>query len=275
MSGMTIAAVEPGSWRGLCQAALAQADVERKLAAAETVRELSRRVPCADAEAPLEACARPGCPVRPVLVPPDRVPVRAAATREGRGALLHAVAHIEFNAVNLALDAAARFQGMPAEYYRDWIGVAAEEAGHFRLLRDHLRDAGFEYGDFPAHDGLWEMAARTAHDVLARMALVPRLLEARGLDAAPVLARKLRGAGDARGARILETIARDEVGHVAIGNRWFHWLCGRRGVDSDATFLALLREHRVAPLRRPLDLDARRRAGFSEAELALLESYPG
>ena len=166
----------------------------------------------------------PGRPARPLLVPPTTVKRRSLASPAGRSALLHALAHIEFNAVNLALDAIWRFGRLPASYYTDWRKVAMEEAGHFTLLRDHLRAAGCEYGDMVAHDGLWDMARKTAHDPMARMALVPRVLEARGLDVTPGIIAKLVQAGDHKAADILQVILRDEIGHVAIGTRWYHWL---------------------------------------------------
>ena len=215
-------------------------------------------------------CTLPGRPARPVLVPPKDVPMRSPFTLEGRAALLHAVAHIEFNAINLALDAAWRFNDLPHSYYRDWLLVASEEARHFTLLREHLQSLGFDYGDFPAHDGLWAMTARTAHDACAGMALVPRTLEARGLDATPPMQAKLERCGDARAAAILGIILRDEIGHVAIGNRWYRWLCERDGLDPVAHYAELARRHQAPRLRAPFNLEARRAAGFSEAELARL-----
>jgi uncharacterized ferritin-like protein (DUF455 family) len=181
------------------------------------------------------------------------------------------VAHIEFNAINLALDAVWRFAGMPPAFYLDWLRVAAEEALHFTLVRDHLRTLGADYGHFDAHDGLWLMARRTAHDVVARMALVPRTLEARGLDATPPLQAKLARAGDLRAVEILEVILRDEVGHVAIGNRWYRWLCERDGLDAEALYPQLAARHEAPRLRPPFNREARRAAGFSESELDRLE----
>jgi len=225
-----------------------------------------------DPDAVLHAPADlPGRPGRPRLVDPQRVPARSPFTLEGRAALLHAVAHIEFNAINLALDAVWRFGAMPPRYYADWLRVASEEALHFTLLRDHLRALGWDYGEFDAHDGLWVMTQRTAHDVLARMALVPRTLEARGLDATPPMQAKLRRAGDLRAVEILEVILRDEIGHVAVGNRWYHWLCARAGVDPVARYAELALQHAAPRLRPPLNLDARRAAGFTPAELERLE----
>jgi uncharacterized ferritin-like protein (DUF455 family) len=214
--------------------------------------------------------ALPGRPALPTLVSPNTVPRRSPATPEGRAALLHAITHIEFNAINLALDAVWRFAGMPATYYTDWLGVASEEALHFTLLREHLVSLDFDYGSFEAHDGLWAMTQRTAHDITARMALVPRTLEARGLDATPPMQARLRQAGDERAAQILGVILRDEVGHVAIGNHWYRWLCERDGHEPVAHYAELAKRHHAPRLHPPFNLEARRAAGFTDAELALL-----
>ena len=221
---------------------------------------------------PPEDIAEAGQPDRPRLVHPRELPKRRLSDPLGHAALIHAIAHIEFNAINLAWDAVYRFRDMPLEYYRDWVKVADEEARHFCLLRDHLLTLGYAYGDFDAHNGLWDMAKRTAGDVLVRMALVPRVLEARGLDVTPGMMERLRTYGDTRGVEILRVIFRDEIGHVAIGTRWFRWCCEQRGLDPLLTFRELLREYFRGDLRGPFDHVARRRAGFSEAELKLLES---
>ena len=212
----------------------------------------------------------PGRPPLPRLVPAKSVPTRSPFTPLGRAALLHAVTHIEFNAINLALDAVWRFAGMPRAFYRDWLRVASEEALHFTLLREHLVTLGHDYGAFDAHDGLWAMTQRTAHDLTARMALVPRTLEARGLDATPPMQAKLRKAGDLRAVEILELILRDEVGHVAIGNHWYRWLCDRDGLDPVAHYATLAQRHAAPRLRPPFNHAARLAAGFTEAEIALL-----
>ncbi|MCX7814994.1 MAG: ferritin-like domain-containing protein [Tepidimonas ignava] len=239
--------------------------------------------------APLDAAATltpptprplPGRPARPRLVPPAAVPTRSPFTPEGHAALAHAIAHIEFNAINLALDAVWRYPGMPAEYYHDWWRVAAEEARHFELLRVHLqslpRPGGgqWDYGDFEAHDGLWTMCERTADDIVARMALVPRTLEARGLDATPPIQARLRRVGTAQAmalSAILDVILRDEVGHVAIGNRWYGWLCQQRGLDPVAHYRHLVRLHRAPKPKPPLNTTARQQAGFTAQELAYLQ----
>jgi uncharacterized ferritin-like protein (DUF455 family) len=213
----------------------------------------------------------PGRPARPELVQPRELPKRKPVTEEGRAVLFHALTHIEFNAINLGLDAAYRFRGMPADYYDDWLQVADEEADHFAMLRDHLRALGYDYGDFPGHNGLWEMAQKTAHDVMVRMALVPRCLEARGLDVNPGIKAKLLESGDEEGAEKLDIILRDEIGHVAIGNRWFLYLCEQRGLEPVPTYNGLIDEYMQGPLRPPFHIEARREAGFSEEELAYLE----
>lgn len=210
----------------------------------------------------------PGRPARPVLVEAVKVPRRSPFTDEGRAALLHAVTHIEFNAINLALDAAWRFAGMPEAYYRDWLKMAAEEALHFSLLSEHLATLQHAYGDFDAHDGLWSMTDKTRNDITARMALVPRTLEARGLDATPPMQAKLRRAGDLRAVEILDIILRDEIGHVAIGNHWYRWLCERDGLDPISTYETLTVRYAAPRMRGPLNLEARRAAGFDERELS-------
>jgi uncharacterized ferritin-like protein (DUF455 family) len=214
--------------------------------------------------------AIPGHPDKPELVAPRLVKHRSMVTPEGRAILIHALVHIEFNAINLALDAIWRFAGMPRDYYADWLQIADEEALHFSLLAGHLRGLGYAYGDFPAHSSLWEMAVKTEHDVIARMALVPRTMEARGLDVVPSLRDKLSQAGDGEAAAIMGIILRDEIGHVSIGNRWYGWLCDQRGFEPVSTYARLAAEHQAPLLRGPFNLDARRAAGFSERELAAL-----
>lgn len=214
----------------------------------------------------------PGRPAAPVLVAPAQLAQRKLSSAEGRAALVHAVAHIEFNAINLAWDAVYRFPGMPADYYLDWASVAADEARHFQLLAARLDQLGCRYGDFPAHDGLWQMALDTDHDPLVRMALVPRVLEARGLDVTPGMIERLRRAGDDQTVAALEVILREEVRHVAVGSRWYAFLCRQRGLDPAAEFLRLVREHAVV-LRLPFNRAARLTAGFAIAELDALTAH--
>jgi len=225
------------------------------------------------AVAPAATAPLPGRPARPELIHPAKVPRRSPFKPEGLAALLHAIAHIEFNAINLALDAAWRFDGMPREFYLDWVRVAAEEAYHFSLLREHLASLGCSYGDLPAHDNLWTMCERTKDDVLARMALVPRTLEARGLDATPQIQDKLRRVGTPQAQRavdILDIILRDEIGHVAIGNHWYRWLCERERLEPVAHYGVLAERYDAPKLYPPFNETARKRAGFSDEEIARL-----
>jgi uncharacterized ferritin-like protein (DUF455 family) len=214
-----------------------------------------------------EPIRMPGRPATPKLVHPRDLPRRGFGSSEGRAAFVHAVAHIEFNAIDLAWDAVYRFRGMPAAYYADWVSVANDEARHFTMLRARLRDFGHDYGDFDAHHGLWEMAEKTAHDGLARMALVPRVLEARGLDVTPGMIVKLRSLGDDATAGVLEIILREEVAHVAAGSRWYRWHCERAGVEPRARFRELLHEYATGVLHKPFNTEARLQAGFDIEEL--------
>ncbi len=263
------------SLRPLALQALCLADPEAK---AETTHDLHARVeagalaidPAERLTEPAPPLRLPGRPERPRLVEPAEVPRRSPFSAAGRAALLHAVCHIEFNAINLALDAVWRFPDLPADYYRDWLQVAAEEATHFRLLRAHLRTLGCDYGDHEAHDGLWRMTEATREDFIARMALVPRTLEARGLDATPPMQARLRQAGDLAAVAILDIILRDEVGHVAIGNHWYRWACERAGLDPVTLYPQLVERYRAPRAKPPFNLEARRRAGFSAQELDAL-----
>ena len=213
----------------------------------------------------------PGRPARPPLVAPRALAQRGLGTVEGRAALVHAVAHIEFNAINLALDAVYRFRDLPDAFYADWLQVAVDEARHFELLQGRLAAFGHGYGDFPAHNGLWDAACRTADHCLTRMALVPRVLEARGLDVTPGMISRLREIGDVETVAVLEVILDEEVAHVAAGTRWFRHCCAGAGLDPEATFIDLLRRHEAA-VRPPFNRAARLRAGFTAAEQARVEA---
>jgi uncharacterized ferritin-like protein (DUF455 family) len=221
--------------------------------------------------APLRDYHIPGHPQKPVLVTPRELPRRSIATVQGRAALLHSIAHIEFNAINLALDAVYRFRGMPKVYYADWLHVAAEEAYHFELVNNHLHTLGYSYGDFAAHNGLWDMAMRTKDSVLVRMAIIPRGMEARGLDVTPGIIEKLKASGDEQAINILEIIMRDEIGHVDIGTRWFNYCCDEQNLSRQETFEDLMRRFTNCRVKLPLHRSARKRAGFTEAELDFLE----
>lgn len=260
--------------RDVARRCLLEADPARKLAATRAAAQaLSDGMlqTGADIVVPVDADTNVGRPDRPALVPPRALPRRGLGTDEGRAAFVHAIAHIEFNAINLAWDAVWRFGGMPDAFYADWARVADDEARHFALLDARLAELGFAYGDFDAHDGLWDMARKTAHSCLERMALVPRVLEARGLDVTPAMIARLRGVGDTRTIAILDTILREEVAHVAAGSRWFRWCCARDGVDPGHTFDTLIVRHARAAVRKPFNLDARAAAGFDSDELAALD----
>lgn len=212
----------------------------------------------------------PGRPEKPELVHPSQVARRKLTTEQGRIALIHAVCHIEFNAINLALDAAYRFQHMPEEFYCDWMRVATEEARHFSLLLERLAELNTCYGDLAAHNGLWEMAVKTQHSLVERMALVPRVLEARGLDVTPGMIERLKNVGDDKTVTILEIILREEVGHVEIGTRWFRYACEKENLNPENTFIGLLKKYNVSTSKGPLHKDARKQAGFVDAELEAL-----
>ncbi|MCB1986491.1 MAG: ferritin-like domain-containing protein [Burkholderiales bacterium] len=219
-----------------------------------------------------EPIDEPGRPARPGLVTPGNVPKRRLGTKSGLVALIHAVIHIEFNAINLAWDAVYRFRYLPEKFYSDWIHVAEEEAYHFQLLRKRLNAFGHDYGDLPAHNGLWEMAKKTAFDPMVRMALVPRVLEARGLDVTPGIIKRLHSTGEVETVAILEIILRDEIGHVKIGSHWFKYFCDKRGLSSDETFRELLKQYYTGQLSGPFHYEARQQAGFTAIELKALEN---
>lgn len=220
-----------------------------------------------DPHTPVTPIGDVGRPVKPELVEPSKVPRRRLGSETGRAALVHAICHIEFNAINLALDAVYRFRDMPRQFYLDWMSVAVDEARHFQLLSERLQAMGYSYGDFPAHNGLWQMARRTADDCLKRMALVPRVLEARGLDVTPGMIGRLKAVNDTDTVKILEVILEEEVRHVEIGSHWFRICCDQRGVDPEPTFLALLKEYFGASIRGPFNIPARMQAGFTQREM--------
>lgn len=255
---------------------LMASDVADKLARSQTtVQAWQRGELVVESNGEPEQIEEVGIPSKPNLVPIREVPRRKLGTPEGLAALIHAIAHIEFNAINLAWDAVYRFRDMPKEYYGDWIKVAGEEAYHFSLLNEHLNTLGYQYGDFDAHDGLWVMARKTAHDPLVRMALVPRVMEARGLDVTPAMIKRLKNLGDQRAVEVLEIILRDEVGHVETGTRWFHYLCEQHDVDAYDKFrelIAVYVHEMNGHIGGPFHYDARKQAGFSREEMQYLES---
>ncbi len=218
----------------------------------------------------------PGYPTALQLVAPRELKRRGIDTQEGRNRLMHAVAHIEFNAINLALDAAYRFIDQPFEFYQDWVKVADDEARHFNMIRKYLNQNGCDYGDYPAHNGLWDMAVKTQHDIVARMALVPRVLEARGLDVTPGMIKRLSNAGDSDAVEILEKIYEDEIVHVDIGSRWYFHHCEKRKLEPKSTFIYMVEKYMHGELRGPFNVSARLQAGFDEMEMSMLkEKYNG
>ncbi len=252
---------------------LLQTDPDTKMACVEELQQAWKAGRLSlESSADLPITDKAGQPEKPELVPPRQVPRRRLGTVEGQAAMHHAIAHIEFNAINLALDAVYRFPGMPEDFYSDWITVAAEEVYHFGLVRQRLNDLGYDYGDFPAHNGLWELAQKTAHDLLVRMAMVPRVMEARGLDVTPGIMQKFQGIGDKESVAVLKIILRDEVGHVEAGSRWFHYLCEQRNLDPEETYFSLIDEYLHGHMSCPLHKEARLAAGFSQTELNHLEA---
>ncbi|MDY0272275.1 MAG: ferritin-like domain-containing protein [Advenella sp.] len=249
--------------------ALVISDPDEKIAA---VQKITFDAPIHTQEITSPSQTIPGRPLQPELVSPQKVAYRSINSEQGKAALIHAIAHIEFNAINLALDIIWRFAHLPDDFYRDWLRVAKEEAYHFSLVRDHLRNMGYEYGNFTAHNGLWEICEKTANDLLARLALVPRTLEARGLDVSPVIQNKLASVNDHEGVKILDIILRDEVGHVELGNKWYLYLCQQTGKDPIATYANMIHTYRVAKPKGPLNIAARKQAGFTDEELAWLSS---
>jgi uncharacterized ferritin-like protein (DUF455 family) len=250
---------------------LTEAEVSAKLARAHALHEDLQGGRLRAESIDLPDVVEPGRPDRPVLVAPRELPRRRLGSPDGVAAMLHAIAHIEFNAINLACDAVYRFRDLPVGYYSDWVRVAAEEAYHFSLLAGRLEELGRTYGDFPAHDGLWDLALKTRQDPLVRMAMVPRVMEARGLDVTPDMIERFETIRDTRSADILRIILRDEIGHVEAGSRWFGFLCEQDGLDREDTYFRLLQRFFSGNIQCPLHLQARRQAGFSEPELDRLQ----
>lgn len=208
----------------------------------------------------------PPLPPRPILLPRSSMPKRPKGSLEGRIAFVHAIAHIEFIAMNLAWDIIARFtsENLPHDFYNDWVGVAQDESEHFSLLQNRLKQMGCSYGDLPAHDGLWEAAVETADDVVARLAIVPMVLEARGLDTTPKVVNDLRASGDNSTADIMEKIGNEEIPHVRAGVRWFEYLCARHHTDAVSTFRAIVTQRFKGNLKPPFNSAARHQAGMRD-----------
>jgi uncharacterized ferritin-like protein (DUF455 family) len=251
-------------------AVLASANPATKAKVALQAADALQRLPAsAGFDTPAGLRDRPARPEKPALVAPGRTPRRRLGATEGRVALLHALAHIEFNAIDLAFDMVARFSAEMAEagldagrFVADWSAIGADEARHFLMLSGRLAALGAAYGDLPAHDGLWQAAVATRDDALARLAVAPMALEARGLDVTPAMAEKLDEAGDSESADILRVIHAEEVGHVAAGVRWFTALCRVRGLQPADAFGNLIAERLSGGLKPPFNVEAREAAGF-------------
>ena len=213
-------------------------------------------------------------PNKPELIEPRNMPRRKFTTEAGIIAFFHAIAHIEFVALYLAWDILYRFRDMPENFYQDWLRVADEEARHFTLIRNYLLQKGVDYGDLPAHRGLWQHAEQTADDLLARLAIVPRCMEARGLDVTPGMIEKCQTACDQQAVDILSRILRDEVGHVALGSYWFKYVCAEQGVDAEESYKELIIRHLNGKPKGPFNRELRINAGFTETELEWLENSP-
>jgi len=223
-------------------------------------RAAGRALPIGQAAPPMQ----PARPEKPELLAPKDVPRRRLGSPEGRAALLHAVAHIELNAVDLHWDIIARFtdQPMPPGFHDDWVKAADEEAKHFTLICACLEAMGTRYGALGAHQGMWRAAEDTAHDLLARLAVVPMMLEARGLDVTPGMIDIFRAAGEDQSVAALEVIYAEEVAHVAYGSKWFNWLCGRAGSDPKDEFHRLVRQYFHSGLKPPFNEPKRADAGL-------------
>jgi uncharacterized ferritin-like protein (DUF455 family) len=222
---------------------------------------------------PVLAITEAKFPDKPVLLPPRAMPNRKLTTVDGVVAFFHAIAHVEFIAVSLAWDLLYRFRGLPEQFYQDWLNVAYEEAQHFEMLHSHLQTMGVNYGDLPAHSGLWDHAVDTADDLLGRLAMVPRCMEARGLDVTPAIIAKFTAIGDNTSVTLLTRILTDEVGHVERGSYWFKFVCQQQGIEPEATYQALIRQYyRGGKPKGPFNREMRLIAGFSDTELDWLES---
>ena len=212
-------------------------------------------------------------PDKPILLPPRDMPKRKLGSSDGIAAFFHAIAHVEFMAIYLAWDLLYRFRGLPEQFYQDWLKVADEEAQHFELIRLHLRTFNLNYGDLPAHNGLWDHAKDTADDLLARLAMVPRCMEARGLDVTPAIIAKFKNLGDDASVTLLERILTDEITHVERGSFWFKWVCKEKGLEPEAKYRELIKQYyQGGRPKGPFNREMRIIAGFSNAELDWLEN---
>ena len=260
----------------LSQKAIRTGDIKEKVKLIAEMRSLRQtRVKHSSYQGSADPIEQPGMPIGLRLVHPKDLPRRSVQSREGMASFLHAIAHIEFNAINLALDAIYRFPDLPDEFYADWLLVAEQEADHHLRIVSRLQHLGYGYGDFPAHNGLWDMAVKTSGDLTSRMAMVPCVFEARGLDVTPPMINKLNNAGDAESAKVLQFILAEEIGHVEIGVRWYQYACQQAQLDPVDTFLTLLQKYLPNKRQGPFNRAHRLEAGFTEEWLCRLEAYSG
>ena len=256
------------------EACLYGADIDKKLALTHQAwQSLENGKLCLISHPPILPIVLVKFPDKPVLLSPPDMPKRKLGTAEGLAAFFHAIAHVEFVAIYLAWDLLYRFRGMPSQFYQDWLKVADEEAQHFELIRTHLREMAVEYGDLPAHSGLWDHAKDTADDLLARLAMVPRYMEARGLDVTPAIIAKFKQLGDDSSVALLNRILTDEIGHVERGSYWFKFVCEQQGLDPEAKYRQLIKQYyQGGKPKGPFNREMRIIAGFSIAELDWLEN---
>ena len=255
--------------RAQCLKALAANDLNDKLSQVQAIYESfkSKQIKI-DSKADIQHTYHlPGAPSKPDIVPPRLVEKRSASTQHGKLTFIHALAHIEFSAINLALDIIWRFKNLPDQFYRDWLQIAYEEQNHFNLLNDYLKKFGLAYGSFNAHNSLWEMAERTSHDLIHRLALIPRTMEARGLDVTPAIIEKFKQQRDDDIAAILKIIYEEEIHHVSIGNIWYRWACDTQKLDPHETYKNLLMSYNIELNYQKLNKEARFKAGFLKEEL--------
>lgn len=258
----------------LAEACLHNNDIDTKLALTHQAKTLldNKGLDFAAQQA-VQAIGQVKFPAKPILLEPRYMPKRNLTSKEGIIAFFHAIAHVEFMAIYLAWDILYRFRGLPEQFYQDWLTVADEEAQHFELIRQHLRSLNVEYGDLPAHGGLWDHAVETADHLLARLAMVPRCMEARGLDVTPTIITKFVAKGDTASVAILNRILADEVKHVERGSYWFKYVCTQEGLEPENQFQALIGQYyRGGKPKGPFNRELRKIAGFSDDEINWLEA---
>ena len=251
---------------------LHNSDIAKKIEATHHARTLSIKGQLSyKTNKPIQAISKTRFPEHPLLLPPRDMPKRKLNSLAGKIAFFHALAHIEFIAIYLAWDILYRFRNLPEQFYQDWLKIADEEAQHYQLIRAHLQAMGSDYGALPAHRGLWDHAEDTAEDILARLAIVPRCMEARGLDVTPQMINKFEQQRDSKSVQLLTRILNDEIGHVEIGSYWFKVLCKEKGLDPEKHYKKMITKFYIGKPKGPFNRELRIIAGFSNAEIDWLE----